>query len=84
VRSAFLKDGRDALGLENIVALLVLFLALKGLVVLPADQHAAPDARDVADRVLARRHRPVHGLAFFDVDDLPEEEGFALPAAEVL
>jgi len=71
------------LGLEDILALLVLLARLVRLVVLPAHDDLAVAAHDVAHDVLARRHVAFGRLSLRDVDDLLEEVRLAVLAAEV-
>ena len=70
--------------LKDILPLLVLLRALVRLVVLPPHRLLALSTKDVADNVSARRHVALVRLASFDVDDVVEEVGFSVLAAEVL
>lgn len=72
------------LGLEDELALLVLFGRLVGLVVFPADRLLAMPAIDVAHNVAPSGHVALGGFALGDIDDLVEEVGFAVLTAEVL
>lgn len=72
------------LGLEDVVAFLVLLGVLVRLVVLPADRLLALGAADVAHDVAAGGHVALDGLGLGDVDDGVEEVGFAVLAAEIL
>lgn len=63
---------------------LVLLAALKRLVVLPANNLVALLAGDVADDVAACGHVAFCGVRGGYVDDVGEEVGFAVLAAEVL
>ena len=83
-RSPGLGDGAQQLGLEDELALLVLLASLVGLVVFPAHRLLALGAVDVADNVAAGGHVALVGVGLGDVDDVVEEIGLAMLAAEVL
>lgn len=70
--------------LEDELPLLVLFRALVGLVVLPADHLFTLPAGDVPHSVPTGSHIAVAGLRSLGVHHAVEEEGFAMLAAEVL
>ena len=72
------------LGLEDELALLVLFRRLVGLVVLPPDRLAAATAHNVTHNVPARRHIALAGIAGIDIDHGVEQVRFAVLASEVL
>lgn len=72
------------LGLENVLALLVLLRRLVRLVVLPADRVAAAAADYVAHHVPARRHIALGRVTRVDVDHRVEQVRLAMLAPEVL
>ena len=80
----FLADVAEQLGLEDELALLVLFAGFVGLVVLPTDRFVALAASDVADNVPACRHVTFARLASRHVHDTVEQIRLAVLAAEVL
>jgi len=79
----FLADVAEQLGLEDELALLVLFAGFVGLVVLPTDCFVALTASDVADNVPACRHVTFARLASRHVHDTVEQIRLAVLAAEV-
>lgn len=78
------RHGAQQLRLEDELALFVLLRRLVRAVVLPANNLVALPAGNVAHNVSAGRHAAVAGLAEVDVDDLAEQKGLAMLAAEVL
>lgn len=70
--------------LQDELALLVLFRALKCLVVFPPNHLFTLSACDVSHNVSAGGHVAVAWLGSLSVYDAVEEEGFAVLATEVL
>jgi hypothetical protein len=79
-----LADIAEQLGFEDELALLVLFAALVGLVVLPAYRLLALPTRDVAHDMSPRRHVTLARFARIDVHHVIEQVGLTMLAAEVL
>ena len=72
------------LGLQDVLALLVLLRALKRLVVLPPDHLFTLSACDISYDVSAGGHVAVARFRGLGVHDAVEEEGFAMLATKVL
>ena len=70
--------------LQNILPLLILLRVLIRLVILPTHSLLALSALDVSDEMFAGGHAALAGFGLDDVDDVLEEESFAVLAAEVL
>jgi hypothetical protein len=79
-----LGDIAQQLRLQYKLPLLILLAALKRLIILPPHRLIALSARDIPHDVSARRHIPLGGFACGYVDDVVEQVGFAVLAAEVL
>ena len=79
-----LVNRAQQLGLEDVLALLVLLRRLKRLVVLPADRPFTLPAVDIVHDMPARRHAALYCLGLGYVDNCVEEEGFPMLTAEVL
>ena len=72
------------LGLQNVFAFLVLLGVLKRPLILPTHEMPTLSAVYVPYDVPSRGHISLCGIAGVDVDDVFEEEGFAVLASEVL
>lgn len=79
-----LADDAQQLRLKDELALLVLLAGLVRLIVLPTDACVAAAAVDVPHDVPARGHITLVGFGVVDVDDVVEEVGLTMLAAEVL
>lgn len=77
-------DLSEQLGLQDELALLVLFRVFIGLVILPTNSLLAMSAADVAHDMTAGSHVPLGSFALGDIYDAVEEVGFAMLAAKVL
>ncbi len=72
------------LRLQDKLPFLILLASLECLVILPSHCLVTLSAGDVADDVSARGHVALRGIASYDIDDVIEEVGLAMLAAEVL
>lgn len=79
-----LIDSAKELRLQYELPLFVLLALLICLVVLPPHRLLALPAGNVPYHMTTGGHIAFVGFSFFDVDDLVEEVGFAMLAAEVL
>lgn len=74
----------EKLLLKDELPLFVFLAALKGLVVLPSYRFLALATGDVAYNMPSGSHATLHSFGLGDVDDVVEEVGFAVLAAETL
>lgn len=77
-------NNAEKLLLQNELPLFVFLAALIGLVVLPSYRILALAAGDVAHDMPSCSHATFHSFGLGDVDDVVEEVGFAVLAAEAL
>jgi len=77
-------DRKQQLRLQDELSLLVLLSSLIGFVVFPPNSCLALTAPDVTDNMLTGRHAAFVCIAEYDIDDVVEEECFAMLATEVL
>ena len=79
-----LGDIAQKLGLQYKLALLILFTALKRFIILPPHRLVALPARDVPYNVPTGGHVAFGGFASGYIDNVVEEVGLAVLAAEIL